>query len=104
MPKCYMPTLDSIYLSIYIKEEVLSKSGKADRSILQLSFHDNEGHHWLLPFGRYRALGLNIDLMDTCTNLVFKLGRQWKIIVFHMYFVKRRVRIFKTKNLYGNDT
>jgi hypothetical protein len=36
--------------------------------------------------------------------LHLKLGRQWKVIVFHMYFVKRRVRIFKTKNLYGNDT
>jgi hypothetical protein len=33
-----------------------------------------------------------------------ELGRQWKVIVFHMYFVKRRVCIFKTKNLYGNDT
>ena len=33
-----------------------------------------------------------------------ELGRQWKVIVFHMYFVNRRVHIFKTKNLYGNDT
>jgi hypothetical protein len=33
-----------------------------------------------------------------------ELGRQWKVIVFHMYFVVRRVRIFNTKNLYGNDT
>jgi hypothetical protein len=33
-----------------------------------------------------------------------KLGRQWKVIVFQMYFVNRRVCIFKTKNLYGNDT
>jgi hypothetical protein len=30
--------------------------------------------------------------------------RQWKVIVFHMYFVKRRIRIFNTRNLYGNDT
>jgi hypothetical protein len=29
-----------------------------------------------------------------------ELRRQWKVIVFHMYFVKRRVCIFKTKNLY----
>jgi hypothetical protein len=33
-----------------------------------------------------------------------KLGRQWKVIVFHLYFVNRRVHIFKTKNLYRNDT
>ena len=33
-----------------------------------------------------------------------KLGRQWKVIIFHMCFVKRKVRIFNTKNLYGNDT
>jgi hypothetical protein len=29
--------------SIYIEEEVLSESGKVDRTILQLSFRDNEG-------------------------------------------------------------
>jgi hypothetical protein len=33
-----------------------------------------------------------------------ELGRQWKVVVFHMYFVNKRVRIFKIKNLYGNDT
>jgi hypothetical protein len=33
-----------------------------------------------------------------------ELGRQWKVIVFYMYFINRRVHIFKTKNLYGNDT
>jgi hypothetical protein len=33
-----------------------------------------------------------------------ELGRQWKVIVFHIYFVNRRVRILKTKNLYGNNT
>jgi hypothetical protein len=33
-----------------------------------------------------------------------ELGRQWKVIIFHIYFVNKRVRIFKTKNLYGNDT
>jgi hypothetical protein len=37
-------------------------------------------------------------------GLHLELGRQWKVIVFHMYFVNRRVRIFKTTNLYGNDT
>jgi hypothetical protein len=30
---------------IYIEEEVLSESGKIERSILQLSFRDNEGQH-----------------------------------------------------------
>jgi hypothetical protein len=29
--------------SIYIEEEVLSESGKVDRTILQLSFRDDEG-------------------------------------------------------------
>jgi hypothetical protein len=37
-------------------------------------------------------------------QLHLELERQWKLIVFHVYFVKRRVRIFNTKNLYGNDT
>jgi hypothetical protein len=36
--------------------------------------------------------------------LHLELGRQWKVIDFDMYFVNRRVRIFKTKNLYGKDT
>jgi hypothetical protein len=43
--------------SIYIEEEVLFKSGKVDRTILQLSFRDDEGQLWLLPLGRYRAFG-----------------------------------------------
>jgi hypothetical protein len=34
--------------SIYIEEEVLSELGEVDRSILQLRFRDNEGHHWVL--------------------------------------------------------
>jgi hypothetical protein len=37
--------------SIYINEEVLSESGKVDRTILQLSFRDDEGQLWLLPPG-----------------------------------------------------
>jgi hypothetical protein len=37
-------------------------------------------------------------------DLHFELGRQWKVIIFHMYFVKWRIRFFKTKNLYGNET
>jgi hypothetical protein len=32
-----------------------------------------------------------------------ELGRQWKVIVLHMYFISKRFHIFKTKNLYGND-
>jgi hypothetical protein len=32
-----------------------------------------------------------------------ELGRQWKVTIFYTFCVKRRVRIFKTKNLYGND-
>jgi hypothetical protein len=27
---------------------VLSELGEVDRSILQLRFRDNEGHHWVL--------------------------------------------------------
>jgi hypothetical protein len=49
--------------SIYITEEVLSESGKVDKSILQLNFHDDEGQLWLLPTRRYRAFGLNAALM-----------------------------------------
>jgi hypothetical protein len=47
-----------------------------------------------------------LDVISACAILHnhLKLRRQWKVIVFHMYFVKRRVRIFNTKNLYGNDT
>jgi hypothetical protein len=43
--------------SIYIEEEVLFESSKVDKTILQLSFHDDEGQYWLLPPGRYRAFG-----------------------------------------------
>jgi hypothetical protein len=56
--------------SIYIEEEVLSESGKVDRTILQLSLRDDEGQLWLLPLGRYRAFGLNTALMAASTNLV----------------------------------
>jgi hypothetical protein len=56
--------------SIYIEEEVLSESGKVDRTILQLSLHDDEGHLWLLPPDRYRAFGLNAALMAASTDLV----------------------------------
>jgi hypothetical protein len=55
---------------IYIEEEVLSRSRKVDRSILQLSFCDDEGHHWLFPPKHYRAFGLNVALMAASTNLV----------------------------------
>jgi hypothetical protein len=37
-------------------------------------------------------------------SMHLELGRQWKVIVFHMYFINRRVCIIKTKNLYGTDT
>jgi hypothetical protein len=56
--------------SIYIEEEVLSESGKVDRTILQLSLRDDEGQFWLLPPGRYRAFGLNAALMAASTDLV----------------------------------
>jgi hypothetical protein len=58
--------------SIYIEEEVLSKSGKVDRYILQLSFCDNEGNHWLLLLGHYRAFELNAALMAASSDLVSK--------------------------------
>jgi hypothetical protein len=56
--------------SIYIEEEVLSELGKVDRTILQLSFRDDEGQLWLLPPGRYRAFGLNTALMAAPIDLV----------------------------------
>jgi hypothetical protein len=33
-----------------------------------------------------------------------ELGRQWEVTVFYTFCIKRRVCIFNTKNLYGNDT
>jgi hypothetical protein len=56
--------------SIYIEEEVLSVSGKVDRTILHISFRDDEGQLWLLPLGRYRAFGLNAALMAASMDLV----------------------------------
>jgi hypothetical protein len=56
--------------SNYIEEEVLSESGKVDRTILQLSLRDDEGHFWLLPLGRYRAFGLNTAFMAASMNFV----------------------------------
>ena len=55
---------------IYIEEEVWYELGKVDKSILQLSFHDNEGQWWLLPPGRYRAFELNAAFMVASTDLV----------------------------------
>jgi hypothetical protein len=55
---------------IYIEEEVLSKSYKVDRIILQLSLCDDEGQLWLLPPGRYKAIGLNVALMAASMDLV----------------------------------
>jgi hypothetical protein len=56
--------------SIYVEEEVLSELGKVNRSVLQLSFCDDEGQHWLLPSGRYKTFGLNAALMTVSTDLV----------------------------------
>jgi hypothetical protein len=56
--------------SIYIEEEVMSKSGEIDRSILQFRYLDNDGHHWVLPPGRYRAFGLTATLMAASTDLL----------------------------------
>jgi hypothetical protein len=56
--------------SIYIEEEVMSESGEIDRSILQFRYLDNDGHHWVLPPGRYRAFGLTATLMSASTVLL----------------------------------
>jgi hypothetical protein len=56
--------------SIYIEEEVLLESGEVDRSILQLRFRDNEGHHWVLLPGRYMAFGLIAALTAASTDLL----------------------------------
>jgi hypothetical protein len=58
--------------SIYIEEEVLSESGKVDRTIFQLSFRDDEGQLLLLLPGRYKAFGLNAALMAASTDLVLQ--------------------------------
>jgi hypothetical protein len=56
--------------SVYIEEEVLSESDKVDKTILQLSFCDDEDQLYLLPPSRYRAFGFNAALMATSTDLV----------------------------------
>jgi hypothetical protein len=58
--------------SICIEEEVLSESSKVDRTILQVSFCDDEGQLWLLLPGRYRAFGLNTALMAASMDLVLQ--------------------------------
>jgi hypothetical protein len=58
--------------SIYIEEEVLFESGKVDRTILQLSFRDDEGQLWFLPLGRHKAFGLNAVLMAASIDLVLQ--------------------------------
>ena len=55
---------------IYIEEEVLSKLGKVDRTIFQVSFYDDEGQLWLLPPSQYKAFGLNAALMAASMDLV----------------------------------
>jgi hypothetical protein len=37
-------------------------------------------------------------------GLHLELGKQWKVTIFYEFYVKRRVCIFITKNLYGNNT
>jgi hypothetical protein len=56
--------------SIYIEEEVMLESSEVERSILQLRFRDNDGHHWVLPPGRYRAFGLTTGLMAASIDLL----------------------------------
>jgi hypothetical protein len=58
--------------SIYIEEEVLSESGKVDKTILQVSFQDDEGQLWLLPLSCYRAFGFNAAFMATSTDPVLQ--------------------------------
>jgi hypothetical protein len=74
--------------SIYIKEEVMSKSGEVDRSILQLRFCDNEGHHWVLPPGWYRAFGLTSTLMVASIDLLSHPSNMSSIQPPLFYFVK----------------
>jgi hypothetical protein len=47
---------------------------------------------------------LYCTIIEAQLHIHLELGRQWKIIVFYTFCVKGRVRIFNTKNLYGNDT
>jgi hypothetical protein len=56
--------------SIYLEEEVMLESGEVDRSILQMRFRDNDGHHWVLPPGGYRGFRLTATLMATSIELL----------------------------------
>jgi hypothetical protein len=46
----------------------------------------------------------NVELAKMGIGSHLELERQWKVTIFNTICVKRRVRIFNTKNLYGNDT
>jgi hypothetical protein len=74
--------------SIYIEEEVLSESGKVDRTILQISFHDDEGQLWLLPPGQCRAFGLNAALIAASMDLVSQPSYMSSVQLPLLYSVK----------------
>jgi hypothetical protein len=41
---------------------------------------------------------------DDHMEIHLELGKQRKVTVFYIFYIKRRIRIFNTKNLYGNNT
>jgi hypothetical protein len=58
----------------------------------------------VLIFVKEEVLRMNLVGSSSLMVLHLELGRHWKVTVFYTFCVKRRVRIFNTKNLYGNDT
>jgi hypothetical protein len=58
--------------------------------------------HILLVHRHFCTIGISFVVSSLCSEIQLmvyvhlELGRQWKVILFHMYFVKRRIRIFKT--------
>jgi hypothetical protein len=64
------------------------ESGEVDKSILQLRFRDNDGHHWVLPPGSYRAFGLTTALMAASTNLLSQPSDMSSVQLPLLYFIK----------------
>jgi hypothetical protein len=45
-----------------------------------------------------------VNKQEDLDSMHLEFGKQWNVIIFFMFSVKKRVRIFNTKTLYGNDT
>ena len=85
-----IPTLSKLFAWLFSWHNLLANTmfswSHGPKSLICLN------HHWRRC----------IKMIVSITHL--ELGRQWKVTIFYTFNIKRRVRIFNTKNLYGNDT